>query len=175
MNPRRLFVRFLQPVHWCRVSSCPVGSIEVKRHLLRLVITSVLIPLTTPSDQVKTTRCRRRKRKRGNARAVWLVYPPLLLPTPTILSSLDRKRRIHKRNQKKMETFWFFRLRFRRAYDSAYDSDFWFSQVHKGSYDPLLSIHHESKLTPSTPSILEALKLLTRDLVSKSFFLSIWV
>ena len=26
-----------------------------------------------------------------------------------------------------METFWFFWLRFRRAYDSDYDSDFWFS------------------------------------------------
>ena len=34
-----------------------------------------------------------------------------------------------------METFWFFRLRFRRAYDSAYDSDFWFSLSHKRSYD----------------------------------------
>jgi len=34
-----------------------------------------------------------------------------------------------------METFWFFRLQFRRAYDSAYDSDFWFSLGHKRSYD----------------------------------------
>ena len=34
-----------------------------------------------------------------------------------------------------METFWFFRLRFRRAYDSAYDSDFRFSLGHKLSYD----------------------------------------
>ena len=34
----------------------------------------------------------------------WFILP-LLLPTPTILFSLDRKRRIHKRNQKKMETF----------------------------------------------------------------------
>ena len=33
-----------------------------------------------------------------------------------------------------METFWFFWLRFRRAYDSAYDSDFWFSLGHKRSY-----------------------------------------
>ena len=31
--------------------------------------------------------------------------------------------------------FWFFRLRFRRAYDSAYDSDFRFSLGHKLSYD----------------------------------------
>ena len=34
-----------------------------------------------------------------------------------------------------METLWFFRLRFRRAYDSAYDSDFWFSKGHKRSHD----------------------------------------
>ena len=34
-----------------------------------------------------------------------------------------------------METFWFFWLRFRRAYDSSYDSEFWFSLGHKRSYD----------------------------------------
>ena len=34
-----------------------------------------------------------------------------------------------------METFWFFWLRLRRAYDFAYDSDFWFSLGHKRSYD----------------------------------------
>ena len=34
-----------------------------------------------------------------------------------------------------MEMFWFFWLRFRRAYDSAYDSDFWFSLGHKRSND----------------------------------------
>ena len=34
-----------------------------------------------------------------------------------------------------METFWSFRLRFRRAYDSAYESDFWFSKGHKRPYD----------------------------------------
>ena len=34
-----------------------------------------------------------------------------------------------------MELFWFFRLRFRRPYDFAYDSDFWFSLDHKRSYD----------------------------------------
>ena len=33
-----------------------------------------------------------------------------------------------------METFWFFELRFRRAYDSAYDFDFWLSLGHKRSY-----------------------------------------
>ena len=34
-----------------------------------------------------------------------------------------------------METFGLFRLRFRWAYDSAYESDFRFSQGHKLSYD----------------------------------------
>ena len=34
-----------------------------------------------------------------------------------------------------METFWFFWLRFRHTYDSAYDSDFEFSLGHKRSYD----------------------------------------
>ena len=36
-----------------------------------------------------------------------------------------------------MEKFWFFWLRFRHAYDSAYDSDLWFSLGHKAllSYD----------------------------------------
>ena len=33
-----------------------------------------------------------------------------------------------------METFWFFRLRFRRADNSAYDSDLRFSLGHKLSY-----------------------------------------
>ena len=34
-----------------------------------------------------------------------------------------------------METFWFFQLRFRWAYDSAYVSDFQFSLGHNVSYD----------------------------------------
>ena len=34
-----------------------------------------------------------------------------------------------------METFWFFRLRFRRAYDFAYNSDLGFSLGHKVYYD----------------------------------------
>ena len=34
-----------------------------------------------------------------------------------------------------MEKFLFFRLRFRRAYDPAYNSDFWPSLGHKRSYD----------------------------------------
>ena len=39
-------------------------------------------------------------------------------------SSAERKRWSRKRSRKKMETFGFFRLRFRRSYDSAYDSNF---------------------------------------------------
>ena len=34
-----------------------------------------------------------------------------------------------------METFWLFWLRFGRAYDSAYESDFWFPLGHKRSYN----------------------------------------
>ena len=34
-----------------------------------------------------------------------------------------------------METVWFFWLRYRRAYDSASDTDFWFSLGHKRLYD----------------------------------------
>ena len=64
--------------------------------------------------------------KRGNEQCDWFILP-LLLPTVTIWFSLDRKRRNRKRCRKKMETFWFFRLWFRRAYmynyDSAHDSD----------------------------------------------------
>ena len=64
----------------------------------------------------------------------WFILP-LSLPTLTMEFSLDRKRRSHKWNRKEVETFWFFRLRFRRVYDSAYDSVFRFSLGHKPSYD----------------------------------------
>ena len=36
---------------------------------------------------------------------------------------------------KEMRMIWFFWLRFRQTYDSAYDSDFWFLLRHKLSYD----------------------------------------
>jgi len=64
----------------------------------------------------------------------WFILPRLLT-TPTSWFSLVHKRRSHKRNQKKMETFWFLRLRFRRLYDSAYDSVLRFSLERKHSYD----------------------------------------
>ena len=52
------------------------------------------------------------------------------------LFSLDRKPRSDKQNRKKMETFWFLRLRFRRPYDSANVSVVWFSlDVKRPEYD----------------------------------------
>ena len=47
------------------------------------------------------------------------------LPTPTIWFWQDHKRRSHKRVQNETETFGFFRLRFWRAYRSAYDHKAW--------------------------------------------------
>ena len=88
--------------------------------------------------------------KRGNEHRDWFILP-LLLPTPTIWFSLDRKRRNHKRSRKKMETFWFFRLRFRRAYDSAYDSDVWFSLGHKRSYDSAYDSDSDSVASENQP------------------------
>jgi len=43
-----------------------------------------------------------------------------------------------------METFWFFRLRFRQAYDSAYDSNFCFSLDHKHCYDSAYDSAYDS-------------------------------
>ena len=50
-----------------------------------------------------------------------------------------------------METFWFFWLRFRRAYDSAYDSDFWFSLGHKRSYDSAYDSNSDSVASENQP------------------------
>ena len=92
--------------------------------------------------------------KHGNVHCDWFILP-LLLPTPTIWFSLDRKRRSHKRSPKKTETFWFFRLRFRprRAYDSAYNSDFWFSQGHERSYDSAYDSDSDSAASENQPLI----------------------
>ena len=46
-----------------------------------------------------------------------------------------------------METSWFFRLRVRRTYDSAYDSDFGFSKGHKRSYDSANDSDSDSDLS----------------------------
>ena len=51
-----------------------------------------------------------------------------------------------------METFWFFWLRFHRAYDSAYDSDFFFfSQGHKRSYDSAYDSDSDSVASENQP------------------------
>jgi len=57
-----------------------------------------------------------------------------------------------------METFWFFWLRFRRVYDSAYDSDFWFPQGHKRSYDSdSVASENQSRLYFRSRDILSTL------------------
>ena len=50
-----------------------------------------------------------------------------------------------------METFWFFWLRLRRSYDSAYDSDFWFSLGHKRSYDSAYDSDSDSVASEKQP------------------------
>ena len=50
-----------------------------------------------------------------------------------------------------METFWFFQLRFRRAYDTAYDSDFRFSLGHKLSYDSDFDSDSDSVASENQP------------------------
>ena len=53
-----------------------------------------------------------------------------------------------------METFWFFRLRFRRAYDSTYDSDFRFSPGHKLSYDSDYDSDSDSVASENQPLVV---------------------
>ena len=53
-----------------------------------------------------------------------------------------------------METFWSFRLRFRRAYDSAYDSDIRFSLGHKLSYDSDYGSDSDSVASENQPLIV---------------------
>ena len=67
----------------------------------------------------------------------WLVLPLLSASdSDNLVFTGSQLKEPYKRNrQEEMKTFWFFRLRFRRAYGSAYDSDFWFSLGHKLSYD----------------------------------------
>ena len=52
-----------------------------------------------------------------------------------------------------METFWFFLLRFHRAYDSAYDSAFLFSLGHKHSYDSAYDSDSDSVASENQPLI----------------------
>ena len=60
-----------------------------------------------------------------------------------------------------MEPFWFFWLRFRRAYDSAYDSDFWFSLGHKLSYDSNYNSDSDSVASENQPSLYNKDKVFT--------------
>ena len=80
----------------------------------------------------------------------WLVLP-LQLPTPTMLFFLIRKRRSRKRNRKKMEPFRFFRHRFRRPYDSPYDTDFLFSLDYKRSYHSTYDTDSDSVAIENQP------------------------
>ena len=50
-----------------------------------------------------------------------------------------------------METFWFFWLHFRRAYDFSYDSNIWFSSGHKHSYDSAYDSNSDSVATENQP------------------------
>ena len=80
------------------------------------------------------------------------------LPTPTIWFSPDCK---YKQSQKKMETFWFLRLGFHHTYDSAYDSNFWFSQGHKHPYDSAYDSNFDSVASENQP--LASFWFLMRD------------
>ena len=50
-----------------------------------------------------------------------------------------------------METFWFFWLRLRRSYDSAYNSDFLFPPGHKCSYDYAYDSDSDSVASKNQP------------------------
>ena len=50
-----------------------------------------------------------------------------------------------------MEMFWFLWLQFYWDYDSAYDSDFLFSQGHKRSYDSTYDSNSDSVATENQP------------------------
>lgn len=67
----------------------------------------------------------------------WFILPLIVAARQTGFQTLDRKRQSHKRSRKKMETFWFLRFRFRRAYGTTYNiykNWFWFSLGHRRSY-----------------------------------------
>ena len=63
-----------------------------------------------------------------------------------------------------METFRFFRLRFRRAYDSAYDSDFRFSLGHKLSYDSDYDSDSDSVARENQPLATACVQIFEPDL-----------
>ena len=56
-----------------------------------------------------------------------------------------------------METFWIFRLPLRRAYESAYDSDFWFLKGHERSSDSAYDSDSASVVSENQPYIRDAM------------------
>ena len=63
-----------------------------------------------------------------------------------------------------METFSFFWVRFRRAYDSAYDSDFWFSLGDKRPYASAYDSDPDSVASENQPlSLCRLLAYLLSD------------
>ena len=73
-----------------------------------------------------------------------------------------------------METFWFFRLQFRRAYDSAYDSDFRFSLGHKVSYNSNYDSDSDSVATENQ-EFWESWERTVHATIWSMFMLSTWV
>ena len=109
-----------------------------------------------------------RKQKRKNKPALWLVYSSASASDSDNLvftwSWAERKCRSRKRSRKKMEPFWFFWLRFRRAYDSAYDSDFWFSLGHKRSYDSAYDSDSVASENQPLWCLVQTVILITNDM-----------
>ena len=67
-------------------------------------------------------------------------------------SGTERKRRSRKRSRKRWKrSAWFFWLLFHRTYDSAYDSDFWFSPGHKRFYDSAYDSDSDSVASENQP------------------------
>ena len=88
--------------------------------------------------------------KCGNVHCDWFILPLLLL-TPTIWFLVDRKWRSCKWSQKKKKTFWFFQLWFCCTYDSASDSNFWFSLSHKHSCDSAYDFDYDFIASENQP------------------------
>ena len=68
-----------------------------------------------------------------------------------------------------METFWFFRLRFRRADDSVNDSDFRFSLGHKLSYDSDYDSDYDSVASENQPLVYQKKDYLGHEHVRISY------
>ena len=58
-----------------------------------------------------------------------------------------------------METFWFFWLRFRRAYDSAYDSDFLFALGYKRSCFSAYNSDSDSVASENQPLVRQVARI----------------